>query len=69
MSPLVHLMSSKPTTVERAYELAREGKGIQEIGNVLRAEGYSNVVSQLLSPTLRADLRRIARQALADKGS
>ena len=62
-------MSSKPTTVERAHQLAGEGKGIQEIGNVLRAEGYANVVGQLLSPTLRADLRRISRRAIADKGS
>ena len=67
MSTQVHLMSSKPTTVERAYQLAREGKGIQEIGRTLRAEGCSNVVGKLLSPTIRSDLRRIARQAVADK--
>jgi hypothetical protein len=52
-------MTSRPTTLERGFELARSGAypGIAEIGAQLKAEGYS--AGQLEGPSLVRQLRGI----------
>jgi hypothetical protein len=54
---------SRPTTLERAFELARTGEygGIDEIRDVLQAEGYT--LSQLDGPSLRNQLRKLCVEA------
>ncbi len=56
------LRSDKPGIIERAYQLAHEGKMPVEIKAALRREGYIDYVSQLDGASLLADLRRIARE-------
>jgi predicted RNA binding protein with dsRBD fold (UPF0201 family) len=60
-------MDRKPGTIERAYELAREGHAIEEIRRMLRTEGYADAARQLFGQSLSADLRRLKIQALADR--
>ena len=52
-------MTSRPTTLERAFELARTGDylGIAEIRAQLKAEGYS--LGQLEGPSLMRQLREL----------
>lgn len=58
---------SRPTTLERAFELARTGNyiGIGEIREALRAEGY--VLSQLDGPSLQKQLRKLCVDAKKTK--
>jgi hypothetical protein len=55
----------RPSTIERAYQLARTGqyKGVKEIRARLKAEGYMDYVGQLEGPTLQKALRKLAEQA------
>ena len=56
------MASSNQTTLERAFELARTGRGIGDIRTVLDAEGFT--LSQLDgSPSLRLQLRRLRVEA------
>lgn len=52
-------MTTRPTTLERAFELARTGDylGIAEIRAQLKAEGYS--LGQLEGPSLMRQLREL----------
>jgi hypothetical protein len=52
-------MTSRPTTLERAFELARTGDylGIAEIRAQLKAEGYS--LGQLEGPSLMRQIREL----------
>jgi hypothetical protein len=54
----------RPTTLERAYQLAREGRcrTVGEIKLALAAEGYDRIQDTLYGPTLGADLRRLCQQ-------
>ncbi len=58
-------MTLRPTTLERAYQLAKSGlfTGATEIKAKLRAEGYGDAEAQIYGPTLRADLRRLCLAA------
>jgi hypothetical protein len=56
-------MSNQPGTVERAYQLAREGKSLAEIKTMLRLEGYSDGVLHINSPSVASNLRKMAKQA------
>ena len=62
-------MSSRPTTLERAFTLARSGDypGVSEIRVQLKAEGYS--VQQMEGPSLLRQLREICTKARGDKPS
>jgi hypothetical protein len=65
---------SMPTLpiLERAYELARSGQcqGVEDIRNRLKAEGYGGEIQmQMSGRTLRADLRRLCRQAWKPVGA
>ena len=44
--------------VERAFEIARDSKSIDEIRKVLRHEGYSNVDAHLAGASIKADLKK-----------
>lgn len=54
----------RPTTLERAYELAREGRcrTVGEIKQALAAEGFERIQDALYGPALGADLRRLCQQ-------
>ncbi|HLY06335.1 MAG TPA: hypothetical protein VKR31_11365 [Rhizomicrobium sp.] len=61
---------SRPTTLERAFELARTGNysGIGEIREVLQAEGYPrNQLDGSLS--LQKQLRKLCADAKRAKGA
>jgi hypothetical protein len=56
-------MTSRPTTLERAFTLARSGEypGVSEIRTQLKAEGYS--IHQIEGPSLLRQLREICTKA------
>ncbi len=56
-------MTSRPTTLERAFALARSGEypGVSEIRAQLKAEGYS--IHQMEGPSLLRQLREICTKA------
>ena len=62
-------MNSRPTTVERAYQLARTGecRSVSEIKKRLRDEGFFDVNGQLYGPWLAKDLRRLCGDAKASQ--
>ena len=57
-----------PSTVERAYELAKSGEfhTLTELRERLRSEGYDDAPAHLTSLTLTADLRRMIAAARLD---
>jgi len=59
-------MAERPSTIERAYQLAREGAGLIEIRRVLQMEGYGDAKQHLASLRFSADLRRLAKLAADD---
>ena len=52
--------SARPSTVERAFQLARTGahRGIHEISAALKRERHESVDAHLAGPSIRKDLRR-----------
>lgn len=56
-------MTLKPTTLERAYELARGGtcRTVTDIKQQLTAEGYDRVRDSLYGQSLNADLRKLCQ--------
>ena len=56
-------MTSRPTTLERAYELARSGacRTVTDIKLQLQAEGYDRVRDSLYGQSLNADLRKLCQ--------
>ena len=58
-------MTHRPTTVERAYELAQSGEypSVAEIKLQLRREGHSDVAGQLYGRSITTDLRRLCEAA------
>ena len=63
-------MNHRPTTLERAYELARTGEfnHPSEIQSRLKEEGYFDAEAQMIGPMLRRDLRFLCRAARVAKG-
>jgi tRNA G26 N,N-dimethylase Trm1 len=55
----------QPTTIERAYQMARSGecRSLEEIAIGLRREGYEAVAAHLAGASIRRDLRQICAQA------
>ncbi len=55
--------SHRPTTLERAYALAREGhcRTVSDIKQALSSEGYDRIQDSLYGPTLSADLRKLCQ--------
>ena len=56
-------MTHRPTTLERAYELAREGRcrTVSDIKQALSAEGFDRIQDSLYGPTLSAALRKLCQ--------
>lgn len=54
----------RPTTLERAYELAREGRcrTVSDLKQALSSEGYDRIQDALYGPSLTADLRKLCQQ-------
>jgi len=59
-------MVMKPNVVERAFQLAREGRALPEIRKTLRSEGYDEN-SQRRGRSLIADLKRAAKAVASDR--
>jgi hypothetical protein len=60
----------RPTTLERAYELAREGRcrTVGDIKQALSSEGYDRIQDALYGPSLTADLRKLCQQHYVPPG-
>ena len=60
-------MSDRPTTLERAYELARSGQcaSTSEVRSRLYAENFADVRAHLHGAMILADLRRLCLAAIA----
>ena len=58
------MTSNRPTTLERAYELARSGRcrTVGEIKQALASEGYDRIQDSLYGPTLTAALRKLCQE-------
>lgn len=57
-------MAYRPTTLERAYELARSGRcrTVGEIKQALASEGFERIQDALYGPTLGAALRKLCQE-------
>jgi hypothetical protein len=65
------MSSFRPTTIERAYELARSGacRTVGDIKTRLQAEGYEGVKDRLYGASLTAALRKLcAENYIAPQG-
>lgn len=60
-------MTSQPTTLERAFVLARSGDHatVADIRNQLKQERYDNVEAHLRGPSLSRQLRKICDEVRA----
>jgi virulence-associated protein VapD len=58
------MTSYRPTTLERAYQLAREGRcrTVGDIKQALQSEGFERIQDALYGPTLSADLRKLCQE-------
>jgi hypothetical protein len=54
-----------PTTLERAFELARSGtcSSLQDIRRRLKGEGFDQVEAHLAGPAIGKQLRRLCEEA------
>ena len=57
------MSNHRPTTLERAYELARGGgcRTVGEIKQALQSEGFERIQDSLYGPTLTAALRKLCQ--------
>ncbi len=64
MTPYQPMTSLRPTTIERAYELARSGacRTVGDLKQRLSSEGYERVQDALYGPTLTAALRKLCQE-------
>ena len=60
-------MDGVKSTIERAFEIAREGKALrlEEIARQLQREGYADVHGHLDGATIRAQLMQAVQAARA----
>lgn len=58
-------MTHRPTTLERAFQLARSGEygNISDIRRQLKIEGYSDAPSQISGPSMLKQLRKLCEAA------
>jgi virulence-associated protein VapD len=58
------MSSHRPTTLERAYALARSGscRTVSEIKQALQAEGFERIQDSLYGPTLTSALRKLCQE-------
>jgi len=57
------MSSHRPTTLERAYELAKSGRcrTVGDIKTALSSEGFDRIQDSLYGPTLTAALRKLCQ--------
>ena len=55
-------MTQSLDIIERAFQLATECGGVNEIKLKLKAEGYSNVDAHLEGRSIRSDLKRLFKR-------
>jgi len=60
----------RPSTIERAYQLARGGecRNVEDIRRTLMAEGFEGVAAHLTGPTIRRALVALCRGATQAEG-
>jgi hypothetical protein len=60
-------MSHRPTTIERAYDLAKSGEyaTVGAIKDQLKREGFSDIAGQLYGPTIQRALRELCTASQA----
>ena len=58
------MSNHRPTTLERAYELARGGgcRTVGEIKQALQSEGFERIQDSLYGPTLTSALRKLCQE-------
>lgn len=58
-------MTHRPTTLERAFQLARSGDHatISEIRRQLKLEGFSDAPTQISGPSMLKQLRKLCEAA------
>jgi len=58
-------MTHRPTTLERAFALARSGEypTISDIRKQLKVEGFSDAPSQISGPSMLKQLRKLCDEA------
>lgn len=61
------MSSHRPTTIERAYQLAREGgcRSVGEIRHRLSAEKYERIQESLYGPSVTRALKALCQQHYA----
>lgn len=59
-------LTDRPSTVERAFQLARSGdcRGVPDIISTLKRERHDAVDAHLAGPSIKRDLRRICEAKL-----
>jgi hypothetical protein len=62
-------MGSRISTIERAFELAREDKSTTEIKRLLQSEGYWDAGAQLHGRAITASLKRARLAARLERGA
>ncbi|QQQ19018.1 hypothetical protein JIP62_02485 [Brevundimonas vitis] len=57
-------MTFRPTTLERAYQLARGGecRTVSDIKQKLQAEGFERIQDSLYGPSLTSALRKLCHE-------
>lgn len=57
-------MTHRPTTLERAYELAHSGqcRTVSDIKQTLQTEGFDRIQDSLYGPTLTSALRKLCQE-------
>lgn len=60
-TPVAPTALIRPTTVERAFDLARLGgcRTLPDIAAILKGEHHDSVDAHLAGPSIRRDLRRL----------
>ncbi|MDQ2892152.1 MAG: hypothetical protein M3R64_03550 [Pseudomonadota bacterium] len=63
--PAAELTERRPSTIERAYQLARSGScsNVDDVRRTLLAEGHDSVVAHLSGPTIRRALAALCKSA------
>lgn len=57
-------MSFRPTAIERAYDLAKQGacRTVSDVKQRLREEGYERIQDSLYGASITRDLRRLCQE-------
>jgi hypothetical protein len=60
-------MTSRPSTIERAYQLARTGEyaSVSDLKKQLSRESYGDAEAQLYGPMIKSELQKLMKAAHA----